>query len=233
MMKKTHVNNHCFLWKFLCTITILSIYETLPLYAQDHDTDSEIKCEKIDDVFASKNVSSYLVTSKVFFFNNCINSFDFCNTGLYVIAGDYLIAGYQGQSLCAAYVPKSYTLPTMFGWLDNDKGISKVNQKEYNSLLGSWTSNNAAPVNKTISFEKYNQKIMLTGDLGAAVSGRYYYLEGTVLKTAENNYISIHENKECMLDIYLKNNKLELNDHGTCDSLEPLYSFRDIYEKNK
>jgi len=146
------------------------------------------ECNSMEDVFSSEKLNSYLVVNKTYFLKKCENDEGLCETRQYVIPGDYLLAGFHGDNLCAAYMPETHETPRAIGWIHNNGNIKITEASEYESISGAWFSNNR-PIYKTIDITITGDKVEIDGDLFSRTSNRINYLEGDVFKISREKYI--------------------------------------------
>jgi len=179
------------------------------------------ECLSIGDVFLSDNVNAYRVVDKTYFYKKCENDDNLCPTGQYVISGDYLLAGYRGEILCAAYIPQTHEIPRAIGWIEDKGHIKVTEEEEYKQISGDWLSNER-PIYKTIMISPFeNKKMGIYGDIFSRISPRKSYLEGEIFKINTNRYIV--NRGECKDIISYKNDNELIYEESCLDLNSPLH----------
>jgi len=191
-------------------------------------THAAAQCETMENVFSSEKLGAYLVVEKTHFLKKCRERDNLCETRQYVIPGDYLLAGYQGVNLCAAYIPETYEAPRAIGWVKHDANIELTKADEYQQISGNWSSDRR-PLYKTIDFTISDHKAFIYGDLFSRTSNRMNFVEGDIFKINSNRYIRIFG--ECR-DIIISHNEEELEYISHCDKDFDPYIFEGKYHRN-
>jgi len=169
------------------------------------------KCRSIYDVLQSKEINSYIVTKKKYFYENCINKEGLCiknpenpdavEKGDIVLSGRIEIDGVMSNHWCTAYLSSS-SLRGYFGWFLEIDGLQPLGKEQYDDIIGYWRA-----VVEEDGFSKYfyissynDRSISIGGQSVSPYAQKYgigpwgagqHMLEGDVFKIAKNRYIII------------------------------------------
>lgn len=146
------------------------------------------KCDNITDITERNEINSYKALGKIEFFKYCKIT-ELCESGAYIIKGDYFIAVQQHNYLCAAYFSNDKNHSKTIGIITG-KNVLKTGVDEYNFLIGSW-NNHFYNINKYIEFYLSETELKFYGESETKIGEYRNYFDGTILKVGKSNFIGI------------------------------------------